>query len=321
MSNLVLGTPCKICSTPYVPQGAAWNLTLIPPDIRETEDCLFLDVFVPEKVFKSAGKGPGAAVLVWIFGGGYTFGSKDHNPAGLLVASGKGNMTESDIIYVSINYRVGAMGFTSGPTYESEGGVPNLGLHDQRFALEWIQKYIHLFGGDKDRVTIFGESSGGGSVLHQITAYGGKNGPVPFRRAVPQSPGWVPITSPKLQDDTYKLLLKFTKSSSLASLRNVSEADFIKANALLVGYNTTYSNFLYGPVVDGDFVPQLPSQLFSQGAFDKSVEVMYSLVTHEGDFFTAPWLNNSTAVRKALVDIFPYMSSKSLGKIFNQLTP
>lgn len=283
------------------------------------EDCLFLDLFVPEKVLKSAGKGRGAAVLVWFSGGGYTFGRKENNPAGLLAASGKGNITNSDIIYVSINYRLGAMGFTSGPTFQSEGGVPNLGLLDQRFALEWIQKYIHLFGGDKDRVTLLGESSGGGSILHQITAYGGTEGPVPFRRAVPQSPGWVPTTSPLNQEDTYQLLLKLTNSSSLATLRNVSETDFIRANALIVGYNTTYSNFLYGPVVDDDFTPQLPGQLLAQGAFDKSVEVMYSLVTHEGDFFAAPYLNTSEAIRASLVTIFPYMSLRSLGEISTSL--
>jgi acetylcholinesterase len=55
-----------------------------------------------------------------------------------------------------------------GPGYQAEGGVSNLGLHDQRFALEWVQKYIHLFGGDKDRVTVFGESAGGGSIMHQM---------------------------------------------------------------------------------------------------------------------------------------------------------
>lgn len=283
------------------------------------EDCLFLDLFVPERVLKTVGEGHGAAVLVWFSGGGYTFGTKELNPAGLLAASGQGSTNDSDIIYISFNYRLGAMGFTSGPTFQSEGGVPNLGLLDQRFALEWIQKYIHLFGGDKDRVTLVGESSGGGSILHQITAYGGAKGPVPFRRAVPQSPGWLPVTSLSQQEDTYQLLLKITNSSSLASLQNVSEADFVRANALIVGYNTTYTNFMYTPVPDGDFTPHTPGQLFAQGAFDKSVEILYSLVEHEGDFFTAPYLNSTEAIRAHLITIFPYMSPSSLGEIPNQL--
>lgn len=317
LSHLVLGTACDECFKPYVPVGASWNLPLAAPDPREMEDCLFLDLFVPEKVLKSAGKGRGAAVLVWFAGGGYVFGTKEENPAGLFAASNPRNITDSDIIWISINHRMGAMGFSSGPLYQSEGGIPNLGLLDQRFALEWIQKYVHLFGGDKDRVTLFGESSGGGSIMHQMTAYGGSKGPVPFRRAVPQSPGWIPITSTTQQDDTYRLLLNLTNSSSIADLKKVSEADFMRANSLMVGYNTTYSSFMYSPVIDGDFTPEIPTQLLAQGRFDKNVQVFYSLVAHEGDFFTPPYINTSDTLQASLVNLFPYMSSKSHGTSFS----
>jgi acetylcholinesterase len=68
---------------------------------------------------------------------------------------------------VSFNYRLGALGWQSGPSYQAEGGVANLGLHDQRFALEWIKNNIHKFGGDRNRVTVFGVSAGGGSIMHQ----------------------------------------------------------------------------------------------------------------------------------------------------------
>ena len=112
---------------------------------------MFLDVFVPEDILNNVGNGHEAPVLVWIYGGGYTAGSKNNNPAGLLAASG--NSTNGDIIYVSINYRLGALGWSSGPSYNEEGGVSNLGLYDQRFALEWVQNNIHLFGGDKNRVS------------------------------------------------------------------------------------------------------------------------------------------------------------------------
>ncbi|ORY11146.1 acetylcholinesterase precursor [Clohesyomyces aquaticus] len=321
LNSLVMGTPCKGCFTPYIPPGANWNLPLADPDPREMEDCLFLDVFVPEKVLKAAGTDQGAAVLVYFPGGGYTWGRKEWNPAGLLAASGRQNLNDSDIIYISANYRLGAMGFSSGPTFQSEGGIPNLGLIDQRFALEWVQKYVHLFGGDKDRVTIFGESSGGGSILHQITAYGGKKGPVPFRRAVPQSAGFLPRTSPLQQEKTYQLLLQITNTSSLSELRNVSEKDFIKANSLVVGYNTTYGDFIYSPVVDGDFTPKLPGELLAQGAFDKSVEVLYSLVEHEGDFFAAPYMNSSEMVRSSIASLFPYMDQSLIDHAMTMFYP
>ena len=98
----------------------------------------------------------------WIYGGGYTTGSKDYNPAGLIERG------EDGVIYVSLNYRLGAFGWLAGPTFQSNG-TANAGLYDQRLALEWVQQYIHLFGGDPNRVTVFGESAGGGSIMHQIT--------------------------------------------------------------------------------------------------------------------------------------------------------
>lgn len=137
-------------------------------DPRTDEDCLFLDVVVPQQIFDSRDSGYGAPVLVWIYGGGYTAGSKggSGNPAGLLARSE--SASSSGVIYVSMNYRLGAFGWLSGPTFQ-ENGTANAGLHDQRFALEWIQQNIHLFGGDPNRVTVFGESAGGGSIMHQIT--------------------------------------------------------------------------------------------------------------------------------------------------------
>jgi carboxylesterase type B len=136
-------------------------------DPRTSEDCLFLDLLVPQKVFDSAQKGRGRSkgvpVLLWIYGGGYTAGSKSSfNGAPFLTTS------NNEVIFIAINYRLGAFGWLSGPSFQADG-TSNAGLWDQRFALEWVQKYIHLFGGDKDRVTIFGESAGGGSVMHQIT--------------------------------------------------------------------------------------------------------------------------------------------------------
>ncbi len=123
---------------------------------------------MPETVLEQAGKDncTGAAVLVWIYGGGYTNGNKNNNPAGLLAASGavSGN-SSANIIYVAMNYRQGAFGFQQGPSFLAQGGTENLGLLDQRFALDWVQQYIHLFGGDPNRVTVVGESAGGGSIM------------------------------------------------------------------------------------------------------------------------------------------------------------
>ncbi|KAF2470305.1 alpha/beta-hydrolase [Lindgomyces ingoldianus] len=316
--NILLGLPNND-TTPYIPPGANTSTQVPPQDARASEDCLFLDVFVPEQVFSSAGKGCGAPVLVWIYGGGYVVGDKNNNPAGLLAASG--NVTDGEVIYVAMNYRLGAMGWSSGPSYQAEGGVANLGLLDQRFALEWVQKYIHLFGGDPERVTVFGESAGGGSIMHQITAYGGLKGKVPFQQAVPQSPGWLPVSSNLQQEDHYRQLLNITNTSSLAELRALSEEDMIRANFLQVTYYSPYGAYTYGPTVDGSFVPQQPGQLLAQGQFDKSLRVMVGHNTNEGTYFTPPYIKSTADIVAQLHNSFPYIPDSSVDYITNTLYP
>lgn len=77
------------------------------------------------------------------------------------------NQSQGNLIYVSIQYRLGSFGFLSGAEIR-EDGVANAGLLDQRLALKWVQKYVRFFGGDPAKVTIMGGSAGGGSVLNQV---------------------------------------------------------------------------------------------------------------------------------------------------------
>jgi acetylcholinesterase len=292
----------------------------VPPrDPRESEDCLLLDVFVPEDVLSQAGEGYGAPVLVWVHGGGYTAGNKNYNPAGLLAASG--NATNGDVIYVALQYRMGAFGFSSGPSFNAEGGLSNAALYDQRFALEWVQEYIHLFGGDKNRVTVVGESAGAGSIVHQITAFGGLKGSAPFQQAVPQSPGWTPVTSNFQQEQIYQKFLSLTNSSSIADLRRLPTEVLMRANAQQVAYDSSYGQFTYGPVVDGNFAPLQPGQLLAQGRFDKDVRVMVGHNANEGALFTPPFLRSDDTLTTQLRSAFPYAPQSSVDYISNTLYP
>jgi carboxylesterase type B len=241
-------------------------------DPRTTEDCLFLDVVVPEGIFSSRNRGYGAPVLVWIYGGGYTAGSKSDsgNPAGLLDRSE--NNGGQGVIYVAMNYRLGAFGWQSGPTFQADG-TANVGLYDQRFALEWVKANIAKFGGDPDRVTVFGESAGGGSIEHQITAYGGNKGPVPFAQAIMQSPGFQPVVSNQQEEQIFQYYLQLLNVSTIAEARSLPFSKLQLANSLQVGL-AMYGSFTYGPAVDGNFVPALPGELLLHGQFDKSIRVM-----------------------------------------------
>jgi carboxylesterase type B len=282
----------------------------------ENEDCLFLDVVVPEAILNSNEAHP---VLVWIYGGGYTAGSKSGsgNPAGLLERSMKNN--SAGVIYVAMNYRLGAMGWLSGPSFQ-ENGTANAGLHDQRFALEWVQKNIHLFGGDPKNVTVFGESAGGGSIMHQITAYGGLQGPAPFAAAVPQSPGFFPTVSSSILEGQYDTFLALLNVSTLAEARKLPSSAIMAANAKQVA-SASYGTFVYGPSVDGDFVPALPGQLLARGQFDHNVSIMTGHNTMEGLLFSSPFVNNETALLAYVTSSFPQATPKTLQYMTQTLYP
>jgi len=128
-----------------------------------SEDCLYLNVFAPAG---SAGKQ--LPVMVWLHGGSLTFGeSDDYNPAALV---------STGVIVVTVNYRIGALGFLADSALASTpgGATGNYGLMDQQAALRWVQRNIGAFGGDSHRVTLFGESAGGLSVLSQLTSPGAR---------------------------------------------------------------------------------------------------------------------------------------------------
>ncbi|KAK2839201.1 hypothetical protein FQN49_006372, partial [Arthroderma sp. PD_2] len=152
-----------------------------------SEDCLFLDAYVPGKAFRN----PGAdklPVIAWIYGGGYTIGSKDQAiEYGIYDGTGLVQHAAGNAIVVTFNYRLNVLGWLAGTTMENEG-LPNAGLHDQRAALEWIRDYIHLLGGDRNNVSAWGESAGGGSILSHLIANEGRTHPL-FHRAAVLSPG------------------------------------------------------------------------------------------------------------------------------------
>jgi carboxylesterase type B len=132
------------------------------PENNETEDCLFLDVYSPKAALEKVGTTYGAPVLVYIHGGGYVSRSKaDFLTASLLQRTAS---TGPTMALISLNYRLEALGFLNGPTVQKEG-LADVALHDQRFALKWIQKNIHLFGGDPEKVTVWGRSAGAGSII------------------------------------------------------------------------------------------------------------------------------------------------------------
>ncbi|RKF74924.1 Carboxylesterase patB [Golovinomyces cichoracearum] len=265
-----------------------------PVDPRTSEDCLFLDVIVPEKIFNQNKSAP---VLVWIYGGGYVGGDKTSagNPEYLLA---KAMEDGEGVVYVAMNYRLGLFGWLSGSNFTSQEGVPNVGLYDQRFALEWVQKYIHLFGGDPKRVTVMGESAGGGSIMHHITAWGSKSAP-PFQQAILQSPGFMPIAGNVQREVTFLEVISQAKRlinkniTSTSDLRDLDFKTLAALNKIIVSRSTPYGTFTFGPVVDGKYVPKLPGSLMSEGRHAESLSVLIAHNSNEGYLFTTPYIKDA----------------------------
>jgi len=149
-----------------------WN-----PNTEVSEDCLYLNVHAPRSLDNSDELLP---VVVWIYGGGFMTGS---------AALAKYNATQyikKDVIYVAMQYRLGSHGFLH---LNGVGDELNAGFKDQIMALEWVRDNIELFGGDKDAVTLMGESAGAASVALHLTSP--KSCDL-FQRAILQSTGLDP---------------------------------------------------------------------------------------------------------------------------------
>ncbi|EKD18586.1 uncharacterized protein L3040_005955 [Drepanopeziza brunnea f. sp. 'multigermtubi'] len=284
------------------------NVTRGAPGLPdEGEDCLFLDMLVPRRVFDENMKMKGAPVVVWIHGGGYTMGYKTQYGSGVGLLNASQRDEKEGVIYVAINYRLGAFGFLSSKTFERDQGTPNVGLLDQRFALQWVQNNIAKFGGDPGRVTVMGESAGGGSIMHQITAYGGK-GPeakAPFQQAIVQSGAFLPVPGMERQEAIYARFLSLAGVQTLAEARQLPTADLQFVNLMMLG-EAKYGDFVFNPVVDGTFAPQLPGKALLDGSFDKSLHLMTGHNLEEGLIFTSPFVFTPETFSQNVVDVsFP----------------
>lgn len=235
-----------------------------------SEDCLYLNVYRPQGEFPSDQKIP---VMVWIHGGAFTYGgSKLYDPTPL---------TDNGVIVVTINYRIGALGFMAHPSLSatSDSGVSgNYGIQDQQLALQWVQDNIANFGGDPDNVTIFGQSAGGLSSHVHLAAPGSAG---LFNKAIIQSGAYL-LQQPALQDWEYLGLgvaaAAGCPDQSTECLRN------LPVETILANQDPGALGWL--PIVDGQTLPiDVASALYS-GNFNQ-VPVMEGTTADEYTMFTA----------------------------------
>ena len=242
------------------------------------EDCLYLDVHAPLT------EGP-FPVMVWIHGGAFnTGGAVTYADASPLVSKG--------VIVVTIAYRMGAMGFLGHPALRADGSVGNYGIMDQQAALHWVQDNIQAFGGDKDNVTIFGESAGGFSVLTHIASPLSKG---LFHKAIIESGGYAfdrQLTQTALETSSTTIVNNALTAAGVtcatvdaACLRGLSTD--VVSNQLAVAFNTAQASPV--PSIDGKVLPMSIKATFQAGANNKvpiingSNEEEYSLFIAIGE--------------------------------------
>ncbi|KAL8650968.1 MAG: hypothetical protein Q9210_003512 [Variospora velana] len=278
----------------------------VPSTKPESEDCLFLDIYVPAKAI--ANPSLRLPVISWFYGGSYQFGGKDQIEPLLPLYDGTGLLQQSDgnVIFVASNYRVGAYGFLAGNTMEKEG-LPNAGLYDQRAALQWIQDYIGLVGGDKTQVSAWGESAGAGSILHQLVAFGGAQDPL-FSRTVLQSPAFsLKFDRRGILEQTFR---KFTDlagcaGEGVACLRAASPETLDNANMALFTQGESV-----GPSPDGSLIRQLASLEFASGHYTRiPTSLILSHVSNEAEIFVPSSVQTDPQFTAYIASIFPPYAS------------
>ncbi|XP_075885490.1 bile salt-activated lipase-like [Nelusetta ayraudi] len=248
-----------------------------------SEDCLYLNIWVPQGRQVSSD----LPVMIWFYGGGFMVGgSMGANFLNNYLYSGQEIADRGNVIVVTVGYRVGVLGFLS----SGDSGIPgNYGLWDQHASIAWVHRNIRSFGGDPENITIFGESAGGASVNYQILSPHNKG---LVRRAISQSGAalcpWAHNKQPlKIAQ---KVALKAgcpTDGRMVECLKSTDAATLTMAAPSIKQGSPDYPGVTFlqlTPVVDGDFIPEEPSQLFHNAA---NIDYLAGVNDMDGHLFTS----------------------------------
>ncbi|KAJ3605877.1 hypothetical protein NHX12_027920 [Muraenolepis orangiensis] len=264
----------------YMPR--CLQLNLIMTDTRGSEDCLYLNIWVPHHRSVSTN----LPVMVWLFGGAFMWGgSMGANFLGNYLYSGQEIADRGDVIVVTLGYRVGTLGFLS----SGDSSLPgNYGLWDQQAAIAWVNRNIRSFGGDPDNITIFGESAGAASVNFQMLTPHNKG---LFRRALSQSGSalcpWAVNENPRRFAEEVALKVNCPIDDKMtACLKMTDPVALTMAGTLSISSSPDsplVHNLVIGATIDGDFFPDEPSKLFHNAA---DIDYLSGVNDMDGHLFT-----------------------------------
>jgi para-nitrobenzyl esterase len=240
-----------------------------------SEDCLYLNIWTPAKSADAR-----VPVLVWIYGGGFSFGSTS-SP----VHDGQ-HLARQGVVLVSINYRVGPLGFLAHPELSAESPHEvsgNYGLLDQLAGLRWVQRNIAAFGGDPERVTIFGESAGGIAVSMLCASPLAKG---LFQGAISQSGGSFGPTRPTTYPGENMRTLAQAEAAGVAFAEKAKAASIAELRELPPGQIPAgFGSGAGWPIVDGWVIPGDQYELYESGRYN-DVAILVGYNSDEGLSFS-----------------------------------
>ncbi|KAI1153431.1 carboxylesterase family protein [Nemania diffusa] len=292
----------------YAPQCPQTPLDSLSPPAPPSgdEDCLFLNVMAPANRTK-------LPVMVWIHGGGYGQGNNQVELGQQIRTNG------NSYIAVSIAYRLGAFGFLSSAEVK-KSGVLNVAIHDMRFALQWVKKNIHHFGGDPNRVTVSGESAGGGSVMMLAIANGGTEGDALFQGLIASSP-YLPTQWGF--DEAWPTLSfqSFVKQAGCSDaevpfecLQSVDTIVLQNASAN-VSASADFGQWAFIPVTDGTLIRERPSQQLVISRKVNGRRVLTGNNENEGPGFTPQNITSQEQFISFVLTNYPQLSEQDITSV------
>ncbi|PVI07272.1 alpha/beta-hydrolase [Periconia macrospinosa] len=272
-------------------------------DPQVSEDCLFANVWAPTNATADSN----LPVYVFIQGGGFCVNGNPNYDATKLIKAGDNKM-----VVVNFNYRVGPYGFLASKEFLENNTLSlNNGLKDQRQLLKWVNTHISKFGGDPNHVTLGGASAGAGSVIFQLTAFGGRDDKL-IQGAIAESPATPPTRDVNESQWQYDALLKQSGCADFHCLINLDAVTFQKAvRDLKKPYPgaTGPPIFFWNPTLDRDFVRDYTYNEFRNNNFLK-VPTIIGDTTNEGLGFTGKSVMSKKLAYQFIVDQFPSLNPK-----------
>lgn len=265
-----------------------------------SEDCLTINVFRPANLSESAG----LPVLFWTYGGGFQEGASSIYNGSAIVAQAMERGTP--LIYVNFNYRLGPLGFPQGVEAEDEKAL-NLALKDQLTALEWVQENIGVFGGDRNKVTIFGESAG--AIMSSILFLNSSIEKL-ARGAIFESGSQatsVNFGPERRQVDWNNFVAGVTSCRPLAGtrhtfdcIRNATSTEIF--SGLQAAISKAPEEFAFDPTIDGPggLYPDIPSRLLTRGNFAQ-LPFISGTNLDEGTIFIPTTINSEAQLHTFIV--------------------